>query len=216
MSATELNIRIVSDIACPWCLVGYRHLRAALDELQPDIEARISWQAFQLNPHIAAEGENLHEHIRHKYGSTETESRAMRRRITALGEETGFTFNFTDDFRTWNTFDAHRAMYWAGLKNSATAMAEQLFTAYFTNGENPGATATLLQAAQDAGLDAAELEQVLADDQYRGEVEQELAQARDLGISGVPTFIVNDQFSLTGAQPVSVFKDALQQIAREA
>lgn len=213
--AVKLDIQIVSDVVCPWCVIGSRHLLQALEELRDEVRADITWQPFQLNPHIAEEGENLTEHIMRKYGSSVADSQAMRDRLTAMGEAAGFQFNFTPESRTWNTFDAHRAVHWAGTKGRQHEFMEQLFHAYFTENRNPSDHKTLADAAGALGLDSDELIAVINSDQFRDEVEQALATQQARGISGVPTVIINQQYAITGGQPVENFKRALRQVVSE-
>ena len=208
-----LDIQIVSDVVCPWCVIGSRHLLLALEDLSDEVRADITWLPFQLNPHVSVEGENLSEHIMRKYGSSPEDNQAMRDRLTDLGRAAGFQFNFTPDSRTYNSFDAHRAIHWAGVRGRQHDFVEQLFHAYFTENRNPSALKTLTDAAATLGLDTADLEAVITSDRYRPEVEQALAASQAKGISGVPTFIINHQYALTGGQPVDVFKRALRQVA---
>lgn len=213
MQKTSIDIKIVSDIVCPWCVVGSRNLQQALDELGPDITADISWRPFQLNPDMPPEGENLTEHIMKKYGSSADDSQNMRDRLTKLGNDTGFRFNFTPESRTYNTFNAHRVMHWAREQGHENAFMEKLFTAYFTDNRDPSEPEVLRSVAKNLGLDPEAVDAVLNSDRYRAEVEAELAQGQRLGISGVPTVIINDQYAITGGQPPAAFKEALQQIA---
>ncbi|TGG94866.1 DsbA family oxidoreductase [Natronospirillum operosum] len=210
-----LDIQIVADVVCPWCVIGSRHLLLALEDLRDELRADITWQPFQLNPHIAAEGENLSEHIMRKYGSGPEDNQAMRDRLTEMGRAAGFRFNFTPESRTYNSFDAHRAIHWAGVQGRQHDFVEQLFQAYFTENRNPSALETLTDAAVALGLDTAELEAVINGDQYRQEVEQALAASQARGISGVPTFIINQKYAMTGGQPVDVFKRTLRQVVKE-
>ncbi|MEX1058066.1 MAG: DsbA family oxidoreductase, partial [Natronospirillum sp.] len=198
-----------------WCVVGSRNLQQALDDLGADIQATVSWRPFQLNPQIAAEGENLTEHIMAKYGSSAADSQAMRDRLTQLGASTGFRFNFSPESRTYNTFDAHRVMHWAREQGCENAFMKALFDAYFTAGKNPSAPETLHAVADSLGLDKAVIDDILASDQYREEVTLELAQGQQMGITGVPTVIINDRYAITGGQPPDVFKEALLKIATE-
>ena len=214
-SPVQLDIQIVSDVVCPWCVIGSRHLLQALEELRDEVSARITWQPFQLNPHIGDEGENLKAHIMHKYGSSEADNQAMRDQLTALGQAAGFQFNFTPETRTWNTFDAHRAVHWAGLQGKQHAFMEALFHAYFTENRNPSDPATLKGAAIAVGLDAEALAAVIASDRYREDIEAILARNQAMGISGVPTIILDQKYAITGGQPVANFKQALQQVASE-
>lgn len=215
MSAQPLRIDLVSDVVCPWCVIGYYHLDQALQTMTDEISADIHWHPFQLNPGMPVEGQNLFEHIQQKYGSSREDAQAMRDRITALGAEAGFEFNFRDDHRAYNTFDAHRGIHWAGTHNRGTEMSQALFQAYFTQARNPSDPEVLASAANQIGLDGEELLGILASDRFTDEVKAGLKEAQQLGISGVPTFILNRKYSLTGGQPVDVFRQALRQIANE-
>lgn len=146
-----LRIDIVSDIVCPWCVVGYRQLAEALKQTHTAHE--IHWHPFELNPDMPAEGQNLREHIMEKYGSSQQESDASRVRITEAGAEVGFEFNFTDDTRMHNTFKAHQLLHWAadyGLKHE---LKQALFTAHFTDNRNISDEEVLADIAEDVGLD---------------------------------------------------------------
>lgn len=216
MHKTPIDIKIVSDIVCPWCVIGSRNLQQALDDLGPEITADMSWRPFQLNPDMAAAGENLTEHIMKKYGSSPEDSQNMRDRLTALGNDTGFQFNFTPESRIYNTFNAHRVMHWAREQGQENAFMQGLFTAYFTDNQDPSEPVVLRSVAQNLGLDPQAVNAVLNSDRYRADVEAELAQGQRLGITGVPTVIINDQYAITGGQPPAAFKKALQQIAADA
>lgn len=211
----KIDIKIVSDVVCPWCVVGSRNLQQALDELGPDITANISWRPFQLNPDMVPEGEDLTEHITKKYGSSAEDSQNMRDRITELGSNTGFRFNYTPESRIYNTFDAHRTMHWAREQGQENAFMQGLFDAYFTENQNPSEPEVLRSVAESVGLDPQEVDAVLNSDRYKAAVEKELAESQRLGISGVPTVIINDQYAITGGQPPAAFKEALQQIATD-
>lgn len=211
----SLDIQIVSDVVCPWCVIGSRHLLLALGDLRKEIQADISWQPFQLNPGMPPEGENLTDHIMRKYGSSTEDSQAMRERLTQMGEQAGFQFNFSPESRTFNTFDAHRAIHWAATQGKQHDFMEGLFHAYFTENRNPSDLSTLTDVASSLGLDRVELEDVMASGQYSQEVEKALEASQNMGISGVPTVIINQKYAITGGQPVDAFKDALRQVAEE-
>lgn len=216
MTAT-LNIKIASDVVCPWCVIGHAHLMQAMQELGGEVAVDISWLPFELNPDIVPEGEHLAEHLAKKYGSTPADSEANRQRITDIGEQAGFNFHFSPDMRIYGTFDAHRLLRWALASAGAdkqSALKHALFEAYFQRNENPGDPAVLRRAAEQVGLDGDLAMAVLDSDQYVQDVRNEEEQLRRMGVSSVPTFIINDQYAITGGQPASVFVNALREIAQ--
>jgi predicted DsbA family dithiol-disulfide isomerase len=212
---TTLNIDVVSDVACPWCVIGYKNLQHALGELDGELEVDLNWHAFELRPDAPAEGENWREHIMAKYGMSYEQSEENRKRITEAGEQVGFTFNFTDDMRTQNTFNCHRLLLWAKDSPQQTALKMALFEAYFTDRTNVNDTGILLDAVAKAGLDREAAANVLASDQYTEQVREEEGRYQQMGVSSVPTFIVNGKYAITGGQPSDVFVQALRQIASE-
>lgn len=211
----NLSIDVVSDVACPWCVIGYKNLEQALASLDGEIEADLAWHAFELRPDAPAEGENWREHIMAKYGMSYEQSEENRKRITEAGNQVGFTFNFTDDMRTQNTFNCHRLLHWAKNTEQQTALKLALFEAYFTDQTNVNDTGVLLQAVEKAGLDRDNAAAVLASDQFEQAVRAEEGHYQQMGVSSVPTFIVNGQYAITGGQPAEVFVQALRQIASE-
>lgn len=211
----NLSIDVVSDVACPWCVIGYKNLEQALASLDGEIEADLAWHAFELRPDAPAEGENWREHIMAKYGMSFEQSEENRKRITEAGSQVGFTFNFTDDMRTQNTFNCHRLLHWAKDTEKQTALKLALFEAYFTDRTNVNDTEVLLQAVEKAGLDRDSAAAVLASDRYEQVVRAEEGHYQQMGVSSVPTFIVNGKYAITGGQPAEVFVQALRQIASE-
>lgn len=211
----SIKIDVVSDVVCPWCAIGYKHLERALERLGGEIEADLSWHAFELNPDTPPEGENLREHLIAKYGMTRAQSDENRRRITETGAAAGFTFNFTDDMRTFDTFDCHRLLFWARGSGHQTDLKLALFDAYFTQGQNLNEPEVLVEAARRAGLDADKARSLLESDTYRDEVRAEQARNHEMGIRSVPTYIINGKYAITGGQPPEVFEQALRQIAGE-
>lgn len=213
-----LHIDFVSDIVCPWCVVGLGGLRAALEGLKGEgVEAEITFRPFELNPGMAPEGENIGEHIARKYGSTPEQSAANRAMITQRAAEAwpGFQMRMGPDSRIWNTFDAHRLLHWAGTigRDEQAALKAALFTAHFTEGRTMTDPEVLADAAQSAGLDRAKAVEVLADDRYAAEVraEEELWRAR--GINAVPAVVVEGKYLINGGQPAAVFEEALRRMA---
>ncbi|HJH09962.1 MAG TPA: DsbA family oxidoreductase [Psychrobacter pasteurii] len=206
-----LRIDIVSDIVCPWCVVGYRQLDEALKQTHTAHE--IHWHPFELNPDMPEEGQNLREHIMEKYGSSQQESDASRIRITEAGAEVGFEFNFTDDTRMHNTFKAHQLLHWAadyGLKHE---LKQALFAAHFTDNRNISDEEVLADIAEDVGLDREQALAVLADQRYAEVVRTAEQQMQQQGIQSVPAVIFNQRHLVSGAQGVENFKSILNQLA---
>lgn len=197
----KLKIDFVSDIACPWCVIGLGGLEEALDSLKGEIEADITFHPFELNPDMPTGGENGLEHIAKKYGMSVDQVRENRARIRDRAAEIGFTMNTSDASRAYNTFDAHRLIAWAGQKGRQLEMKQQLFTLYFTDQQDPGDRDTLAAAAEAAGLDGAEAREVLTSDRYANQVRAEEMLWRQRGINSVPAVVVDDRYLISGGQP---------------
>ena len=219
-----LHIDFVSDVVCPWCVVGLGGLETALDALKDEgITAEIAFQPFELNPDMAPEGENVTEHIAAKYGSTPEQSAANRAMITARAAEAwpGFDMRMSAESRIWNTFDAHRLLAWAKDAGGETGAAAQkalkqaLFRTHFTDGKPLADAGVLTQAAEAAGLDRAEAAEVLASGRYAAEVRADQALWRSRGINSVPAVVVEGKYLISGGQPAAVFEEALRKIAAE-
>ncbi len=210
--ATKLHIDFVSDVACPWCVVGLRSLKTALDRIGADVDAEIHFQPFELNPDMPPEGENTTEHVQKKYGSSPERSAAARQAIRDAGTNLGFTFNYGPDSRIWNTFDAHRLLHWAGLEGRQLELKEALFAANFTDQKSTSDHDVLIEAAKAAGLDAGRAREILTSDTYIAEVRAEEALWRNRGINAVPSVIFNGRWMVQGGQPSQVFEQAIRQI----
>jgi predicted DsbA family dithiol-disulfide isomerase len=213
--ATPAAVRIdfVSDVSCPWCAIGLASLQQALAKLEGEVAAEIHFQPFELNPQMAPEGEDATEHLVHKYGSTPEQIDANREAIRARGESLGFTFRMDRRSRVYNTFDAHRLLHWAELEGRHIALKKLLLRAYFTDGEDVSAHATLVRLAGEAGLDTQRAQQILASDSYAGEVRAQEQFFQSRGIHSVPATIINGQHLISGGQPPETFAQALRQIA---
>jgi predicted DsbA family dithiol-disulfide isomerase len=210
---TRLRIDFVSDIACPWCVIGLGGLKQALAALGDEIDAAVHFQPFELNPDMGADGENTGEHLARKYGSTPERSAAARTQIAESGAAFGFRFNFSPDSRLWNTFDAHRLIAWAATQGKQYALKEALFAANFTDQANVSDHAVLIQAARNVGLDGDEARAVLESDAFAQEIRQLEDVWRRNGINAVPTMIVDRHWIIQGAQPADVLAQALREIA---
>ncbi|MFN4186019.1 MAG: DsbA family oxidoreductase [Hyphomonas sp.] len=216
-----LHIDFVSDIVCPWCVVGLGGLEAALGVLKGEgIEAEVHFQPFELNPQMPPEGENIVEHIGRKYGSTPEQSAANRAMITQRAAEAwpGFEMRMGPDSRIWNTFDAHRLLHWAGTVglDRQRALKEALFRAHFTEGRVMTDAGVLADAAEAAGLDRQTAVEVLSDDLHAAEVRAAEALWVSRGITGVPAVVVEGKWLISGGQPAAVFEEALRGMATEA
>lgn len=211
---TRVKIDFVSDVSCPWCVIGLGALEQALHEVGGDIDAELHFQPFELNPQMPPEGQNIVEHLGQKYGSTPAQVAEKSEMIRERGAAVGFKFGPRE--RIYNTFDAHRLLHWADLEGRQRELKHALFTAYFTDGDNPGDPEVLVRAAVAAGLDGARAREILATDTYAAEVraQEQFYQAR--GIHAVPSIIINDRHLIQGGQPAEIFARALRQIAAAA
>ncbi|MBV4520109.1 DsbA family oxidoreductase [Pseudomonas sp. SWRI74] len=215
MSA-PLKIDFVSDVSCPWCVVGLYGLTQALHILRDEVSAEIRFQPFELNPKMAPEGQNITEHITEKYGSTPEQSQKNREMIRARGADVGFAFRTDGNSRIYNTFDAHRLLHWAGLEGRQQPLKEALFKAYFTDGGSPSDPVQLANIAESTGLDRSRAEAILGSDEFAKEVREEEQAWLSRGVSSVPTVVFNGQYAVTGGQPVETFVGAIRQIISEA
>lgn len=211
-----MTIDFVSDVVCPWCIIGLKALEQALDKVGDLVEADIHFQPFELNPDMPPEGQNIREHVAQKYGSTPEQSAAARESIRARAEDVGFRIAMRDDSRIYNTFDAHRLLHWAELEGKQPALKHALFEAYFTEGKNPGDHQVLADAAAAAGLDPVAAREVLESGAYAKDVREAEKFWQGQGISAVPAVIINHKYMISGGQPPELFERALRSIAAES
>ncbi len=209
-----LRIDIVSDVMCPWCIIGYRQLAAALEATGTAHE--IHWHPFELNPDMPPEGQNLREHIAEKYGSTTAQSEQSRIQMTQIGTDLGFSFQYSDDMRMHNTFNVHQLLHWADEQGRMHDLKMALFTAHFTDRRNLSDDAVLADVAAEIGLDRDKALAVLADQRYAADVRNAENHWIGQGIRGVPAVIFNRRHLLTGAQGIENYSSALQQMASMA
>ncbi|MBE0614578.1 MAG: DsbA family oxidoreductase [Burkholderiales bacterium] len=208
-----MKIDFVSDVSCPWCVIGLKALEAAIAQLGDEVKTDIHFQPFELNPQMPPEGQDITEHLAQKYGATPEQSEQTRAMIRARGEEVGFNFALDKRSRIYNTFDAHRLLHWAEQEGRQLALKHALFAAYFTLGENPGAHEVLIRVAGETGLDTARAREILASDEYADDVRRQQRFYLEQGINAVPAVIINDRHLIQGGQPTQVFEKALRQIA---
>jgi predicted DsbA family dithiol-disulfide isomerase len=211
-----MKIDFVSDVVCPWCIIGLKSLDIALARIGDDIgPIELNFQPFELNPQMPPEGEDITEHLSRKYGLTPEQVAQNQANIQARAASVGFEFNMDKRSRTWNTFDCHRLLFWAHLSSPERqkALKEALFAAYFTHGLNPGDHDLLCRLAGEVGLDADEARAVLDGDEFADDVRAEEAVWQQSGIRSVPAIVINKQHLISGGQPPEVFEQALREIA---
>jgi len=216
MSApNKIKIDFVSDVSCPWCVIGLKSLQPALGNLGERVAADIHFQPFELNPQMGSEGQDLMEHITQKYGSTADQVARNREAIAARGEQLGFHFDMSKRSRIYNTFNAHRLLHWAEIEGGGkqAALKEALFKAYFTDGRDPSDLDVLVEVAASVGLDADRARAILASDEYAADVRAREQLYLRNGIHAVPAVILNDKYLVQGGQPVEAFERALAQVA---
>ncbi|WP_374651316.1 DsbA family oxidoreductase [Dongia sp.] len=211
----HMKIDFVSDISCPWCVIGLRALEAAVRNLGDELAVELHFQPFELNPQMGPEGQNIVEHIGEKYGSTPEQSAQTRAMIRERAQGLGFEMRMHEQSRIYNTFDAHRLLHWAGPEGKQAALKHALFKAYFTDGAKMSDAETLVDVARSVGLDADAARRILAGDDYAAEVRSEEDYYRQQGINAVPAIIINEKYLISGGQPVELFERALRQLAAE-
>lgn len=209
--AQSLQIDIVSDVVCPWCIIGYQQLEKAL--AANGVQHQIHWHPFELNPAMPPEGQNLREHVAEKYGTTVEQSNQSRIRMTEIGRELGFEFRFTADMRMHNTFHLHQLLHWADEQGRMHDLKLAFFAAHFTDQRNLSDRNVLADVAADIGLARAEAIAVLEDQRFATLVRQAEHHWQRQGIQGVPAMIFNRRHLVTGAQGVETYARILEQLA---
>ncbi|MGB6152106.1 MAG: DsbA family oxidoreductase [Pricia sp.] len=210
--ADKIKIDIVSDVVCPWCTIGYKRLEKAISEMGIQDQVEIEWQPFELNPHMPPEGQNVQEHITEKYGATLEKQKESQRHMAEVGAELDFTFDYFDDMRMVNTFEAHILLEYAKAFGKQTELKMRLTTAFFSERKDVSKRDILRQALVDVGLNAEEALAKLDDDDARYEVRSKQDFWKNLGVNSVPTIVFNRKGAVTGAQPVDVFKEVLTEV----
>ena len=211
--AAAIKLDFVSDVSCPWCAIGLQSLLAALGNLRNVVASDLHFQPFELNPEMAAGGEDIAAHIAHKYGASPQQFAQSQEMIRARGAELGFRFDMDKRTRIYNTFDAHRLLHWAGLEGRQLELKQALFKAYFGEGADPSDHTLLAAVAAQVGLDPDRAQEILASDHYAAEVRAREQFYRKLGINGVPAIIIDDRHLIEGGQPVAVFEQALRRLS---
>ena len=211
-----IKLDIISDVVCPWCIIGYNHLQAAIKELGIEDRIEIEWQPFELNPDMPADGENLRQHVARKYGNTAEESKNARIRIAGIGAEHGFEFNYFDEMKMVNTFDAHILLDYAKGFGKQTELKLRLFAAFFSEQKDVSDRNILKQELISVGLDADKGMRWLDDPQRLSAIRNAEKQWQQMGVSSVPTVVFNRESGVSGAHPVEGYKRILSELMAKA
>ena len=214
-----IKIDYVSDIACPWCAVGLGNLNQAIAQLSDKVNFEMHFHPFELNPNMPLGGQDAIEHLTEKYGLTVAQVQANQANIRAKALEAGFVFHPEGRKRVYNTFDAHRLLYWAAKEydlHKQAALKKEFLNTYFCLALNFDDQKNLLEAVTRAGLDHQRAQEILSGSEFTNEVREEKATYTKAGISSVPSIILNDQYLLQGAQPPESFVEAFEQLIQKS
>ncbi|WP_076590580.1 DsbA family oxidoreductase [Vibrio ostreicida] len=209
-----VRIDIVSDVVCPWCIIGYKHLENALEALSGRVNVQIHWHPFELNPAMSGQGENLREHLAEKYGVSGEASILARQTLIDMGKELGFEFNFRDETRIYNTRKAHQLLLWAQSQNLKLPLELALFRAYFTDGQDVSDPDVLLDIAESFDLDRQTCQAVLDNVSWEETVASTERQWLETGINAVPAIIIERKHLISGAQTSELLVEAIEDIAK--
>jgi predicted DsbA family dithiol-disulfide isomerase len=211
----SVKIDFISDVSCPWCVIGLGNLDAALERFEGRLTADIRFHPFELNPGMPPEGESRFDNVARKYGVGREQAIANRERQRVLAAQVGFDMVTTDESRFYNTFDAHRQLHWARIKGRQEELKRALLAACHTNMQSPGDHGVLVAVAESVGLDGAAARDVLTLGHYADEVRDAEDKWQRAGINGVPAVVVNDRYLITGAQPPEAFEQAIRKAVYE-
>lgn len=204
-----MKVEIWSDVVCPWCFIGKRRFETALDRFEHRADVEVEFRSFELNPNAEPQPEgSLEEALARKYGVSLEQARAMNARVVDAAAGEGLEYRF-DIARRGNTFDAHRLLHLAAADGLQAAMKERLMAAYFMEGRAIGDRDTLVELAGEVGVDPGRARAALDSDEFADEVRADEREAAELGITGVPFFVINRRYGVSGAQPPEVMLKAL-------
>jgi predicted DsbA family dithiol-disulfide isomerase len=205
-----MKVEIWSDVMCPFCYIGKRRFENALQELPFKDEIEVEWKSFQLNPDLQYQpGRNIHQYLAEHKGFSLEKAKELNNHVTEMAAAEGLKYDF-DKAVVANSFDAHRFSHLAAKQGKGDAAEESLFKAYFTEGKNISDRDTLVQLGTEIGLDSAAVKQALEGDAYMQEVKQDIAEADAIGVRGVPFFVIDRKYAVSGAQAKEVFAQALE------
>lgn len=211
MQNEPITVQVVSDVACPWCYIGKRRLEAALDEWNGS-PITVTWHPFQLDPTIPKTGFDRDTYLSNKFGDLE-KTKEMTDRISGVGTELDIHFNFGEKWLVVNTLALHQLLHIAGEEGFKAALKERFLYAYFTENQHLNQHDVLIKIMAEFGWDAEKTEKVINDDSIAYAVKQEIGHYQQLGVTGVPFFIINNKYGISGAQPKEAFLEAFQQVA---
>lgn len=209
---SKIKIDIISDVVCPWCVVGYKRLEQALKELDVEDKFEIEWHPYELNPTISLEGENAVEYLAKKYNMSVEKVNSFQETLTKNGAELGFTFNYYADMKTVNTRDAHIMLSFAKEFAQQTELKMRLFSAHFTEQKDISKREVLVQIIQSMGLDKDAFRARLDDKNARKSIQEEEEYWHQKGVNAVPTMVFNTKSSMNGAYPVETYKQVLSEL----
>jgi predicted DsbA family dithiol-disulfide isomerase len=210
-----MKVEIWSDINCPFCYIGKRKFEKALNQFDKKENVEVVWRSFQLDPEMKPVPEqSVHQYLANRKGVTLEKGKEMNAYMSGVAKEVGLEYNF-DKAIINNTMDAHRLLHLAAKHGVQNEVKELLFAAYYTQSKNIGNTEALVQVGESAGLNAEEIRAMLKNDTYVDEVKQDQYEAQRLGINGVPFFVFNSKYGVSGAQPSEVFAEVLEKVAQE-
>lgn len=212
-----VSVDVVSDVMCPWCYIGKRRLEQAMDALGDSVAVDVRWRPFQLDPTLPKEGKDRREYLEQKFGGPER-AKEIYGRIEDAGRAEDLDFKFSAIKLSSNTLDAHRVIRWAASESEAVQdqLVEHLFKFYFMEGGNLGDHEALVDIATKAGMDGSVVAALLPTDKDREAVEKEIAMAQQMGVTGVPCFIIDNKYAVMGAQEASHIAEAIKQAASES
>jgi predicted DsbA family dithiol-disulfide isomerase len=205
-----MRVEVWSDVVCPWCYLGKRHLEEALARFRHGDQVSVEWRSFELNPASPARvGLTMSQILQRKYGMSEDQAETANRRMTELAAGVGLEYHL-DRVQAGNTFDAHRLIHLAATHGLGDAMKERLLAAYFAEGQPVGDHSVLTKLAVDVGLDPTEVDSMLVGDDFAAVVRDDESRAASMGVRGVPFFVIDEAIGVSGAQPVNVLLEALE------
>lgn len=211
-----MKIEVWSDYVCPFCYIGKKQLEIALDELGYGEAIEVSYKSYLLDPSTPVDTtSSVYEELSRKYQISLDEVKKMTANVTARAKEVGLEYNF-DDMKSANTVKAHRLAKWAETEGKEQQFTERVLKAYFLEGEAIGQTDVLLTLAKEVGLSAEKAHQVIESDEYMEQVQQDIAVAQNLGVRGVPFFVIDNKYGISGAQPQEVFEQTIEKAAQES
>lgn len=207
----KMKIEIWSDVMCPFCYIGKKRFDTALEKFPHKDEVEVEWKSYQLNPQLTTQADkNINEYLAEHKGISIEEARSLNEHVTAMAAEVGLTYKM-DEAVVANSFMAHRMTHFAKTKGKQSELEELLFKSYFTEGKNIDDLDTLLQLGEEIGLDKNELKSILESNQFAEDVQKDIYEAHQVGLKGVPFFVYNNQYGISGAQPKELFEQTLQQ-----